>query len=122
MKPQSTLRTSALIIAIVALSVLIYLAQKTLEVSNEVALGISGVVLISGIACLIIKSNEKRVGILFIGIGFSVRSLVAYFLLGLGVSKFYAALVGNLLLVVIVVMGVLLSGPLARKLWPTQSK
>jgi uncharacterized membrane protein YwaF len=120
MKSKSTLGIFVLMIAIVALSVLTYLAQKTIDVSNDVALGVSGVVLISGIACLIIKSNEKRVGILFIGIGFSARSLVAYFLLGFGISRFLSALVGNSLLVVIIVTGFLLSAPLARKLWPTQ--
>ncbi len=118
MKSKTPLSIFALLIAIVALSVLTYLAQKIIEISNDVALGVSGVVLISGIACLIIKSNEKRIGILFIGIGFSARSLVIYFLRESDVSRFLSALFGNLLLVVIIVTGFLLSAPLARKLWP----
>ncbi len=120
MKPSKSigwyLVRSLMIVLIIALAALVYIALEVAGAGHEIALSISGVVLIGGAACLIIKSNEKRLGVVFICVGFACRPLASFILPQFGIGQSLAATIGTILTVVIVITGLGASGPIVRKL------
>ncbi len=119
MKPrlgQISFRTLAAIIVAIALSALTYVVLTAVGIDQQNALSISGLILIGGVACPIIKSNEKRLGVIFICVGFACRPLASVLLPLFGIGQALTATIGDILAVIVIVTGLAASGPIVRKL------
>lgn len=99
------------------LSILIYYALLAIGISSVPSLAVSGALFLCGVTYLIIRSNEKRVSIIFIGLGFSTQALAEPALKQVGMSPEGAAIVANILMVAIIITGFLAAGRLAGLIW-----
>lgn len=115
---QVSLRTLVAILVAIILSVLIYIVLEAIGMGQGNAISVGGLVLIGSIAWLVTKSTEKKLGILFICIGFSLRPIVSFLLLQFGINQSIASTISILIATAVIVAGLAISGTIAKKLRP----
>ncbi len=119
---QVSFRTLAAILGVIILSVFLYVALAAVGMDQKNAISIGTLPLMGSVAWLVIRSTEKKLGIFFICLGFSLRPIVSFFLPRFGTSQSLASTISILFSTAVIILGLLISGPIAKRLRPNEDQ